>query len=126
VLVDGLTARALSAGAPLLARYGRVKLAEPVAERLDARVVVHLIGERPGGDAASSCSLSAYLCLRTRAAADDDRMPFEYTVISNIYADGGLPPVEAAAVIVEKVTQILAHGAAGNRLEGLLAAAGKS
>lgn len=124
VLVDGLTARAFSVGTPLLARYGRVKLAEPVAERLDARVVVHLIGERPGGDAASSCSLSAYLCLRTRSGdAAADRLPFEYTVVSNIYADGGLPPVEAAAVIVEKVTQILAHGAAGNRLEALLAAA---
>lgn len=131
VLVDGLAAHAITAGAPLLARHGRVKLAEAVAERLGARVVVHLIGERPGGDAASSRSLSAYLCLRTRASAgeaasDPDRLPFEYTVISNIYAEGGLPPVEAAAVIVEKVTQILAHNAAGNRLEARLAAAGAS
>lgn len=131
VLVDGLAAHALTVGAPLLARYGRVKLAEPLAERLEARVVVHLIGERPGGDAASSCSLSAYLCFRTRAAAGDGaggepaRLPFEYTVISNIYADGGLHPLEAAAVIVEKVTQILTHGAAGNRLEACLAAAGQ-
>jgi ethanolamine ammonia-lyase large subunit len=125
VLVDGLAAHAITAGAPLLARHGRVKLAEAVAAHLGARVVVHLIGERPGGDAASSRSLSAYLCLRTRASASDpDRLPFEYTVISNIYADGGLPPVEAAAVIVEKVTQILAHDAAGNRLEARLAAAG--
>jgi len=131
VLVDGLAAHSLAAGAPLLARHGRVKLAEPVAELLDARVVVHLIGERPGGDAASSRSLSAYLCLRTRAGAaaagatatgEPAPQPFEYTVISNIYAEGGLPPVEAAAVIVEKVTQILAHGAAGNRLEARLAA----
>jgi ethanolamine ammonia-lyase large subunit len=104
-----------------------VKLAEAVAERLGARVVIHLVGERPGGDAVSSCSLSAYLCLRT-AGADADAagepalLPFEYTVISNIYPEGGLPPVEAAAVIVEKVTQILAHGVAGNRLEARLAA----
>ena len=126
VLVDGLAAQALAVGTPLLARHGRVKLAEAVAERLEARLVVHLVGERPGGDAASSCSLSAYLCLRTRGAAGEaanepDRLPFEYTVISNIYAEGGLPPVEAAAVIVEKVTQILAHGVAGNRLEARLA-----
>jgi ethanolamine ammonia-lyase large subunit len=129
VLVDGLTAHALTLGTPLLARYGRVKLAEAVAERLDARVVVHLVGERPGGDAASSCSLSAYLCLRTRGVAGEapgepDRMPFEYTVISNIYAGGGLPPVEAAAVIVEKVLQIVGHGVAGNRLEARLVAIG--
>jgi len=133
VLVDGLAAHALAVGTPLLARHGRVKLAEAVAERLGARVVIHLVGERPGGDAASSCSLSAYLCLRTPGVAGDaagdaagepERLPFEYTVISNIYAEGGLPPVEAAAVIVEKVTQILAHGVAGNQLEARLAATG--
>ena len=44
---------------------------------------------------------------------------FEYTVISNIYA-GGLPPAEAAGVIVEKVGAILGHQAAANRLEALL------
>ena len=44
---------------------------------------------------------------------------FEYTVISNIYA-GGLPPAEAAGVIIEKVGAIVAHRAAGNRLEALL------
>ena len=43
----------------------------------------------------------------------------EVTVISNIYS-AGLPPVEAAAQIVEKVERILRHHAAGNRLEGLL------
>ena len=126
VLVDGLAAHGLAAGPPLLARFGRVKLAEPVAERLCARVVVHLVGERPGGDAASSCSLSAYLCLRTRTAdGEAARLPFEYTVVSNIYADGGMHPLEAAAVIVEKVAQILTHDAAGNRLEARLAAAGQ-
>jgi len=40
-------------------------------------------------------------------------------VISNIYS-GGLPPAEAGAVIVEKVDDILAHKAAGNRLEAML------
>jgi ethanolamine ammonia-lyase small subunit len=44
---------------------------------------------------------------------------FEYTVISNIYA-GGLPAAEAAGVIVERVGDILAQRAAGNRLEALL------
>ena len=124
VLTDGFTARGMSLGEPLLARYGRVKLAEPVAELLGARVVVHLVGERPGGDAASSRSLSAYLCLRTRG--EPEALPFEYTVISNIYADGGLPPAEAAAVIIDKVTQILTHGAAGNRLEARIAAAARN
>ena len=39
----------------------------------------------------------------------------------NIYA-GGLPPAEAAGVIVERVAEILALKAAGNRLEALLKA----
>jgi ethanolamine ammonia-lyase large subunit len=126
VLLDGLAGRGIETGQPLLARYGRVKLAEPLAERLEADLVVHLIGERPGGDALASRSLSAYLVYRLtdaeaqRAAARFSGNPavrFEYTVISNIYA-GGLPPAEAAGVIVEKVADILRLKAAGNRLEG--------
>jgi len=128
VLLDGLAGRRISVGQPLLAQYGRVKLAESIAERLDAQVVVHLIGERPGGDAHASRSLSAYLLLRLtdpeaqQAAAAFNGNPqirCEYTVISNIYA-GGLPPAEAAVVILEKVSDILAHQAAGNRLEALV------
>ncbi|MFT3767259.1 MAG: ethanolamine ammonia-lyase subunit EutB [Minicystis sp.] len=123
VLCDGLRARGIDFGAPILARYGRVKLAEPVADRLAARLVIHLVGERPGGDAASSRSLSAYLCLRVpdearaEAAAFSGHagIRFEYTVVSNIYV-GALPPLEGAAVIVDWVSQILAYGAAGNRL----------
>ncbi|MCY1064837.1 ethanolamine ammonia-lyase subunit EutB [Nannocystis sp. RBIL2] len=117
ILIDGLAACAMPVGVPLLARYGRVKLAEPVAERLGARVVIHLIGERPGGDALASCSLSAYLLYRREDGEPGPR--HEYTVISNIH-EGGLPPLEAGAVLVEKVRQILEHRAAGNRLESLV------
>ncbi|MBL8848250.1 MAG: ethanolamine ammonia-lyase [Planctomycetaceae bacterium] len=128
VLLDGLAGRGISVGRPLLAQYGRVKLAEPIAERLGAQVVVHLIGERPGGDAQASRSLSAYILYRLtdpnaqQAAAAFNGNPqirCEYTVISNIYG-GGLPPAEAAAVILEKVGDILEHRAAGNRLESLV------
>jgi ethanolamine ammonia-lyase large subunit len=125
VLVDGLAARGISTGRPRLAKYGRVKLAEEVVDRLDARLVVYLLGERPGGDATSSRSLSAYLCLRVPeeslpkaiAFSGNAAIRYEYTVISNIYAGGGLPPVEAAAVIIDKVTRILERKAAGNRLD---------
>jgi ethanolamine ammonia-lyase large subunit len=127
-LLDGLAGRGVTSGPPLLASYGRVKLAEEVADRLGANLVVHLIGERPGGDGLASRSLSAYLTyrltdpdVRQRAAAfnGNPAVRFEYTVLSNIYA-GGLPPAEAAGVIVEKVSDILTHQAAGNRLESLL------
>lgn len=127
-LLDGLSGRGIRSGQPLLARYGRVKLAERVAERLEADLVVHLIGERPGGDAQASRSLSAYLVYRLsdpvaqREAAQfggSAAVRFECTVISNIYS-AGLPPAEAAGVIVEKIGEILSRKAAGNRLEALL------
>jgi ethanolamine ammonia-lyase large subunit len=128
ILLDGLSRRGIRSGKSMVARYGRVKLAEDVAERLAAELVVYLIGERPGGDAAAASSMSAYFVYRLsdpetqrRAAgfSGNSHIAFEYSVISNIY-DGGLPPAEAAAVIVEKVSDILAHRAAGNRLESLL------
>jgi len=128
VLLDGLAGKGIAVGRPIIAPYGRVKLAEPVAERLGAELIVYLIGERPGGDALASRSLSAYFVYHLkdpgarRAAADysgNAAIRFEYSVISNIYS-GGLPPAEAGAVIVEKVDDILAHKAAGNRLEAML------
>ncbi|HEV8059088.1 MAG TPA: ethanolamine ammonia-lyase subunit EutB [Gemmataceae bacterium] len=128
VLLDGLNGRGVRVGVPMLARYGRVKLAEPLAERLQTDLVIYLIGERPGGDALASRSLSAYLVYRLSEAAVKQRavafshnpaIRFEYSVISNIYS-AGMPPVEAASLIVEKATQILKHQAAGNRLESMI------
>ena len=134
ILLDAFRARRISAGQPLAARYGRVKLAEPVSERLEAELVIHLIGERPGGDALSSRSLSAYLVYRLsdadaqRQAAEFNghtEIRFEYTVVSNIHA-GGLAPPEAAALVAEKAFEILEHRAAGNRLERLLNAGARA
>jgi ethanolamine ammonia-lyase large subunit len=128
VLLEGFAGRAVTMGEPLLVRYGRVKLAEPIAEKLETDLIVYLIGERPGGDALASRSLSAYLVYRladptaqleaVQFGGNPD-IRFEYTVVSNIYS-GGLPPAEAAAVIVEKACEILKERAAGNRLEALL------
>ena len=90
-----------------------------------------MLGERPGGDADAARSLSAYLVYHHDPAKDRsgprsgrsdqslEPAAFEYTVISNIHP-GGLPPLEAAGVIAEKVFQVLSHHAAGNRLEALL------
>lgn len=125
VLMDGLASKGLKVGRPILARYGRVKLAEHVLDCVKARLAVMLIGERPGGNALASRSMSAYLVyalgepdVQRRAAAFSQHadIRFEYTVISNVYS-AGLPSVEAGSVIAEKAGQILAHRAAGNRLE---------
>ena len=126
-LLDGLQSRNLRIGKTILVRYGRVKLAETLSDRLQPKLIVMLIGERPGGDALASRSLSAYLVhpvppeVQPEAArfSSNPGIRFEYTVISNIYP-GGLPPVEAASVVAEKVFQILSHRAAGNRLESVL------
>lgn len=127
VLLDGLEARGYGMGQPIAARYGRVKLAEPLADMLQTELVVYLLGERPGGDALASRSLSAYLVyrlpdeVRAQAAQFSGHagVHFEYSVISNIYS-GGLPPLEAAGVLIERIDAILRHRAAGNRLEALL------
>jgi len=128
VLLDGLKGRGVSMGQPIAVRYGRVKLAEPIADLLEPDLVVFLLGERHGGDARASRSLSAYLMYRlngparTEAArfSGNPAIRFEYTVISSIHS-GGLPPIEAGAVILEKIVQILANQAAGNRLAARLA-----
>jgi ethanolamine ammonia-lyase large subunit len=127
VLLDGLKGRQVAMGQPIAVRYGRVKLAEQIAELLEPDLVVFLLGERPGGDAVASRSLSAYLVYRLNGVARDEAarfsgnpaIRFEYTVISNIYS-GGLPPAEAGAVILEKIFQVLSNQAAGNRLASIL------
>jgi ethanolamine ammonia-lyase large subunit len=124
-LLDGLRRQKITSGKPILAPYGRVKLAEALGDALQPKLVINLIGERPGGDALASRSMSAYIAYRLgdaetkKAAAQFSGNPdvrYEYTVISNIYS-GGLPPAEAAAQIAERVNQILTAKAAGNRLE---------
>ncbi|WP_296983088.1 MULTISPECIES: ethanolamine ammonia-lyase subunit EutB [unclassified Thalassolituus] len=127
VLNDGLASRDYKTGMTTVVPYGRVKLCEPIGEALNTRLVILLIGERPGGDAQASRSLSAYFAYQVSAADKTEAAAFsgnadirwEYTVISNIYS-GGLPPLEAGAVIAEKAMQILSFGAAGNRLEAKL------
>jgi ethanolamine ammonia-lyase large subunit len=128
VLLDGLNARDLRIGTTILAPYGRVKLAESIGDALQPQIVVNLIGERPGGDALASRSMSAYIAYRLSDPATQSEaarfsgnpgIRYEYSVISNIYA-GGLPPLEAGSVIAERVAEILKHRAAGNRLEDLL------
>ena len=124
-LIGRLHKSSITAGQPILAQYGRVKLAEALGEALKPKLVINLIGERPGGDALASRSLSAYIAYRledgeTQAAAarfsGNKDVRYEYSVISNIYS-GGLPPRDAAAAIAERVQQILTSKAAGNRLE---------
>ncbi|MEO2032660.1 MAG: ethanolamine ammonia-lyase light chain EutC [Planctomycetaceae bacterium] len=128
VLIDGLQSHNLSLGQHIVAPYGRVKLAESIGDVLHAQLVINLIGERPGGDALASRSMSAYLAFRLsdsdvqKQAAQFSGNPdikYEFTLISNIYS-AGLPPIEAGSVVTEKAVEILNIKAAGNRLESIL------
>lgn len=106
-LLVGLKQSGLNVGTPFFVRYGRVKIEDQIGEILGAKVVVLLVGERPG--LGQSESLSCYAvyspCVATTVEADR-------TCISNIH-QGGTPPVEAAAVIVDLVKRMLAQKASG-------------
>lgn len=83
-LLDGLTV-----SPPVVARQARVAIGDEIGERLNARVVLVLIGERPG--LSSADSLGAYLTFAPRVGRTDA----ERNCISNI-RDGGLDYATAA------------------------------
>ena len=125
-LLDALSRLNIRFGTPMVAPNGRVKLAEAIGEALKPKAIILLIGERPGGDYASSRSLSAYLAYRVSHETESttstiSNLPsrYEYTVLPNIY-DKGTRPSQAALLIADRIQEILLNRAAGNRLEKML------
>lgn len=109
-LLNGLKAAGLDVGTPFFLRFGRVKAQDEIGELLNAEVNILLIGERPG--LGQSESLSCYAIYKpNKNTVESDR-----TVISNIH-NNGTPPVEAAAVIVDLVKNMLAQKASGINLK---------
>ncbi len=105
-LMKGLENAHLDVGTPFFVRYGRVKVEDQIGELLGAKVVILLIGERPG--LGQSESLSCYMVYSpTSSTVEADR-----TCISNIHKSG-TPPVEAAAVIVDMTRKMLEKKASG-------------
>jgi ethanolamine ammonia-lyase small subunit len=76
----------------VIVRQGRVAIGDEIGERLGARAVVVLIGERPGLSAADG--LGAYVTWAPRIG----RLDSERNCVSNIRPDG-LPPQAAARKI---------------------------
>jgi ethanolamine ammonia-lyase small subunit len=109
-LLQGLELAGLNVGTPFFVRYGRVKIEDQIGELLGAKVVVLLVGERPGLGQSESLSCYAVYSPRVATTVEADR-----TCISNIHR-GGTPPIEAAAVIVELVQRMLKQQASGIHL----------
>ncbi|MCM3089875.1 MULTISPECIES: ethanolamine ammonia-lyase subunit EutC [unclassified Cytobacillus] len=105
-LQQSLKSLGLEMGTPFYIEKGRVAVMDEVGELLKPKVVVLLIGERPG--LVSAESLSAYLCYEPRKGTiEADRM-----VISNIHK-GGIPPAEAGAYLGTVIQKVIKYEASG-------------
>ena len=97
-------------GRPFGIRHCRVGVMNGIGELLQARVVVLLIGERPGLSAADS--LSAYLAYRPKNRhTDADR-----NLVSNIHKRG-VPTEEAAARIANLAAEMMREGKSGAEIK---------
>ena len=130
VIGDGLSSAAVSAQVPLLfpklqhefrnrgwsvgqsfvVRYSRVGIMNAVGDLLSPRVIVLLIGERPG--LATAESLSAYMAYAPRTGQTDaDR-----NLVSNIHPRG-VPIEDAASRITNLAAQMLHHRRSGTTIK---------
>ena len=109
LLVDGAKYRGWSIGQSFVIRHCRVGVLNEIGELLAPRVVVLLIGERPG--LATAESLSAYLAYRpNKTHTDADR-----NLISNIHSRG-VSVHHAAERILNLAASMLAAQTSGCQL----------
>jgi ethanolamine ammonia-lyase small subunit len=100
LLMVGAEARGWSVGQTFIIHHCRVGIVNEIGELLRPRIVLLLIGERPG--LATAESLSAYMAYRPeRAHSDANR-----NLISNIHSRG-LSAEEAAARILNLCAQMM-------------------
>lgn len=102
----GMSPGRWSRAAIVVARYGRVALGDEIGERLQARLVVVMIGERPG--LTSPDSLGLYVTWAPRVGRTDA----ERNCISNIHARG-LSYAEAARKLDWLASAALSRGVTG-------------
>lgn len=96
----------LSIAPIILASQGRVAIGDEIAEAMNAKIVLVLIGERPG--LSSPESLGAYITYKARKGSKDS----ERNCISNIH-NFGLLPKDAAAKIAWLTNEALKLGLTG-------------
>jgi ethanolamine ammonia-lyase small subunit len=104
------TARGLTVGTPVAARFARVWLEDEIGQEAGAKVAMILLGERPGlgtGD-----GLSAYVVYEPKIGkTDGDR-----NMISNIHSRG-MPPADAAARLAALAQAMIAQRTSGVALD---------
>ncbi len=110
LLTEGAQTRGWHVGQTFVVRHCRVGVLNDIGELLRPKIVVLLIGERPGLSTAES--LSAYLAFEpTNGHTDADR-----NLISNIHGRG--VPVEQAAVrIVNLAALMMSVGRSGSSVK---------
>jgi ethanolamine ammonia-lyase small subunit len=116
LLIPKLLAAKLKIGPLCLVQQGRVAIGDPIADALNAKLSIMLIGERPGLSAADS--MGAYLTYAPKPGLKDNSR----NCISNI-RPGGLDPATAADKIFYLVQEAFKRKLSGVGLkdnEGLL------
>lgn len=110
LLAAKATLRGWKMGQPFAVHYCRVGIMNDVGELLKSKVVVLLIGERPG--LATAESLSAYMTYQPRAGHNDSNR----NLISNIHARG-VETEAAASRIIALAEQMLQRQISGVELK---------
>lgn len=110
LLQEQFAKRGWSVGRPLFIRNCRVGVMNDLGDLIDVKVIVLLIGERPG--LATAESLSAYLAYRPCAGQTDANR----NLVSNIHSQG-LSIEEAAERIQELIENMLAQHTSGVALK---------
>ncbi|GAB2859291.1 ethanolamine ammonia-lyase subunit EutC [Myroides odoratimimus subsp. xuanwuensis] len=110
VIAQGLKSAGLSVGTPFFIENCRVGVMNDVNTIIQAKVVLLLIGERPGLGIADA--LSAYMGYDPEPGKTDA----ERDLICMITTHGGTNPLEAGAYVVELIQKTLKYGASGVEL----------
>jgi ethanolamine ammonia-lyase small subunit len=108
-LTSAMLARGRVMGPLVFVEQGRVAIGDEIGELLEAKLVLVLIGERPG--LSSADSLGAYITWKPRIGIMDSSR----NCISNI-RPAGLTPANAAIQIADVIDAAFAHAVTGVRL----------
>lgn len=97
-LLPALSERGMSVAPLCLVKQGRVAVGDPIGEALQAKLVLILVGERPG--LSSPDSMGAYLTYQAKVGTPDSKR----NCLSNI-RNGGLSAVEATKRLMYLIDQ---------------------